>query len=49
MGQAAEMIYKFISKNRMEIGGGMDAVMALGKINSARPLGSASALTACVC
>ncbi len=33
MGQAAEMIYKFISKNRMEIGGGMDAVMALGKIN----------------
>ena len=33
MGQAAELIYKFVSKNRMEIGGGMDAVMALGKIN----------------
>ncbi len=33
IGQAAELIYKFISKNRMSIGGGMDAVMALGKIN----------------
>ena len=33
LGQAAELIYKFISKNRMSIGGGMDAVMALGKIN----------------
>jgi predicted NBD/HSP70 family sugar kinase/thiol-disulfide isomerase/thioredoxin len=32
-GPAAELIYKFISKNRMSIGGGMDAVMALGKIN----------------
>ena len=33
LGQAAELIYKFISKNRVSIGGGMDAVMALGKIN----------------
>jgi polyphosphate glucokinase len=33
LGQAAEMIYKVISKNRVSIGGGMDAVMALGKIN----------------
>ena len=33
IGEAANLIYKFISKNRMQIGGGMDAVMALGKIN----------------
>lgn len=31
--EIAELIYKFLSKNRLVIGGGMDAVMALGKIN----------------
>lgn len=33
LGAAAEIVYKLVSKNRLAIGGGMDAVMALGKIN----------------
>mmetsp|Transcript_7196 Transcript_7196/g.18480 ORF Transcript_7196/g.18480 Transcript_7196/m.18480 type:complete len:777 (-) Transcript_7196:244-2574(-) len=31
--KVAEIIYKLISKNRLALGGGMDAVMAMGRIN----------------
>jgi polyphosphate glucokinase len=33
LGPAAEILYKLVSKNRVALSGGMDAMLALGKIN----------------